>query len=300
MLRPSRYFDRREPFRVNPYASLARGAVFLGLGGGHCPKSSRSFDSSNCKNHGTLTNMDPATSCVWVPQLGRWALNFVGTNDWVNVGPNRPVVTAYPLTFAAWCRCTGAGTGYPIALADAIQSTYYWIIQVAPATYFAYQFRSGGSGQLITAGTPSTGVWYHVAGVSRASNDHVLYANGVSIGTSNVDSTPTGLDNTAIGSLQRSTPVYGAAQIADPMIWKRALSASEIGILANPADVTLSGLIVPVRRRVVSPPAGAPLTLTEDTFQNASPYNQDEAVGMVGATGGTTPYSFEIISQTLS
>ena len=45
---------------------------------------------------------------------------------------------------------------------------------------------------------------------------------------------------------------------------------------------------------------GAALTLDDDSFQNASPFDQDESIGTVVATGGTPPYTYEILSQVLS
>jgi len=45
---------------------------------------------------------------------------------------------------------------------------------------------------------------------------------------------------------------------------------------------------------------GTPLNLADDSFQNASPFDPAESIGTIGtATGGTPPYAYSILSQTL-
>ncbi len=237
-------------FELDTSHPLAAGLRFASLG--RFPRTGLCPDSSPYGNHGALTAMEPLADWVWVPRLGRWAFDFDGTNEWVNVG-SKAVVTGYPVTFAAWI-LSRAGEMYAIGLADAAAATNYWCLTVNPLNYCVYYFRAGGS-EWITAGMAGISSWTHVAGVSKAANDHRLYVNGVSVGTSVTSATPGGLDNTTIGSLQRSTPLYGNGQVADAMIWNRALSDSQIADLANPADAMLAGLVRPVRRRVVYLPA---------------------------------------------
>ena len=43
-----------------------------------------------------------------------------------------------------------------------------------------------------------------------------------------------------------------------------------------------------------------PLTLGNYAFENASPYDVDESIGTVAATGGTPPITYEILSQTVA
>jgi hypothetical protein len=44
----------------------------------------------------------------------------------------------------------------------------------------------------------------------------------------------------------------------------------------------------------------AAVTVTDETFWNAEPFTQDEAIGTAQATGGTAPYTWKIIAQTLN
>jgi hypothetical protein len=79
----------------NPKApsSLWDGLVVDGAYAGLHPGTNRFVDGSGLENHGTLTNMDAATDWVWVPELGRWALDFDGSNDYV-LFPKLPITGA--------------------------------------------------------------------------------------------------------------------------------------------------------------------------------------------------------------
>ena len=46
--------------------------------------------------------------------------------------------------------------------------------------------------------------------------------------------------------------------------------------------------------------AAAPLTLGDYEFANASPYDLAESIGTVMATGGTAPYAYRIVSETMA
>jgi len=43
-----------------------------------------------------------------------------------------------------------------------------------------------------------------------------------------------------------------------------------------------------------------PLTLGDYGFENDSPYDVDESIGTVAATGGTTPYAYRIVSESMA
>ena len=43
-----------------------------------------------------------------------------------------------------------------------------------------------------------------------------------------------------------------------------------------------------------------PLTLGDYEFENESPYDVDEVIGTVTATGGTSPYKYRIVSETMA
>ena len=92
-------FARNAAESENPglWKGLA-GAWFPSLG----PTGATLRDISGRKNHGTLTNMDPATD--WVMTEKGYALEFDGTNDYV-VGTPMSMLTGSQLTVSAWLYC---------------------------------------------------------------------------------------------------------------------------------------------------------------------------------------------------
>ena len=76
--------DWANPLSEDP---LNDGLVAWYLGGGLGWGSNKWFDISRYGNHGTLTNMDPATDWVGNSRPGGYgALDFDGTNDYVQMG----------------------------------------------------------------------------------------------------------------------------------------------------------------------------------------------------------------------
>jgi hypothetical protein len=83
-------------------------------------------------------------------------------------------------------------------------------------------------------------------------------------------------------------------QIAVGANWSRLLQPSEFQALHEDHHILARS------RQQYWPSAAAPLTLPDDSFENASPFEQDEEIGTVAATGGTPPYTYEILTQILT
>ena len=75
--------------------------LLTGLVGAWCPSLGPSgytlLDRSGRGNHGTLTNMDAASD--WVGTPGGWALDYDGTNDYVQLDANNKFIST-PLTLS--------------------------------------------------------------------------------------------------------------------------------------------------------------------------------------------------------
>ena len=85
-------------FDLDYQSPLGRGLVYAGLGSG--PGTLRATDSSIQRNHGTLTNMNPATDWVWAQELGRKGLDFDG-DEYVNVPDAASLRLSTAFTLAA-------------------------------------------------------------------------------------------------------------------------------------------------------------------------------------------------------
>ncbi len=86
-------------------------------------------DSSGADNNGTLTNFDIASA--WVPGFIGGALNFDGTNDFVELGDTLNFDSTTPYTISAWTNRQSVGSDHTIfARADytdpALQRGYWF------------------------------------------------------------------------------------------------------------------------------------------------------------------------------
>ena len=177
-------------------------------------------------NHGTLVNGPTWTA----GDKGGAALEFDGGDDIVQLAS--PPVTDYPLTLSAWI--VPVADTWALSICDASSTKRYWAIRGQVGTGFQYNFRFDNDSGLqfaITAGTPVAGTLYHIVGLSRASDDHELYVNGVSLGTKSTSAPAVGIDRAAIGALWRESVVYGTGRVEAASIYNVALTADDIAQL---------------------------------------------------------------------
>ena len=229
---------RPAEFQINSGAQLAQGSVFAGLG--RHTGSTYFHDSSLYKNHGTLTNMDPATDWVWVPKLGRWAVYLRGSPRYIGISP---IVLSGSKTVSWWI--SYEALGYVLGGAGVHQYPYMNDNTLYVRDDVIAESAAHG-------GTAS--VWIHYA-ISGNEATVRYYRNGVQIATDIPDPSPT-VSRIATNEAGAS---YLRGHLADLMVYKRVLSSAEIAHLADPSNVMLSGLILPPRRRVFLS-AGAPPT----------------------------------------
>jgi len=155
------------------------------------------------------------------------ALNDFTLSTWVKVDAN-----------ATWARVFdfGSGTG-----------TYMFLAPASGGGSVRYAITTSGGGgeqQLNRAGNLSTGVWHHLA-VTLSGSTGVLYVDGVPADT-NLSMTlkPSSLGGTTqnyIGKSQWPDPNL-TGSVDDLRIYSRALSATEVGGLANPVPPAPAGL----------------------------------------------------------
>jgi hypothetical protein len=271
-------------------SGLRDGLVFAG--GMEFPGSTYYHDASGRENHGTLTNMDPATDWVWSAELGRWVLDFDGSNDYIST----LLATGLPSTwsFSCWASCVTGG----------LHQTFFSqaVSMAGVILYASTTFGSAAGGLRLWANDAevcvgpdirNTGNRHVVATYSGGSGD--LWVDGLNVSSGSRGYTP---QDTTLLIGQVINARYYSGDIADVLLHNRALAPAEIRWLADPTH----HLRVPWRRRswLVGSAAVAPLDLADDTFQVESPFEADDPVGTVLATGGTSPYSYSVVSQALS
>lgn len=157
------------------------------------------------------------------------ARSFNGSSD--HLTASSAVVTAAPLTIAAWFYATAMGNQDVASIGDT----------AGDGNYFRLNLRSVGgieawanSAKAITSSNWAQNVWSHACGVFTTSTSRAAFLNGASKGTDTTSATPAGLDSTSIGRLVRLNPtVFFSGRIAEVGVWNAALSDDEVASLAK-------------------------------------------------------------------
>jgi hypothetical protein len=202
-------------------------------------------DKSGNENHGTLTLMDPATD--WVAgKIGIGALDFDGSNDYVNVSDTPSISVTKDLTISAWVNFDSITDRRAfVAKFDAnpgLGSSYLFVNNAGKFEMFiasdpndaGYNYSTSNSAILTTTG------WHHVAGVYNSlAQTIILYHNGIVTPSTVTGTIPSSIPDTAtpitIGKMVwRSGDYYfHDGKIDDVRIYNRALPAEEVTRLYN-------------------------------------------------------------------
>ena len=231
---------RPKHFRLDPTNHMAKGLVFAGLGWGH--GATRMFDSSLRRNNGALTNMDPASDWVFVPELGRWGLEFDGdSTEGVNCGL---------ATFSQGLRECSISTWLRPHLADLYaQVVSKWTyLRCQRHTSDRLQFWVNSQALYSSNNIWVDDEWIHLVFTYNADGDGKgIYVNGDLDATDTTPQTET-LNTDTDGVWLGEHPDGGGATdyaglLSDPLVYNRALTPTEIADLADPHNVSLSGML---------------------------------------------------------
>lgn len=202
---------------------------------------------------GSFVNM---TGAAWVGGKrpnGYSALTFVGASQHrVRIGTG--VVTTYPITLCTWGR--GGGTSLCLCRSDS-DDNWYRIVFNTTQAYLDQNSNDGVGFTTLSGGTITSDRWYHICGVFASQTSRKLYLNGTLVGTSttNPGSSPTGVNRTSIGALDRpSIAGVFTGEIDDARIYSRALRDDEIAAIYRES---LAGYPTMLRRRRPVAKAGA-------------------------------------------
>jgi len=235
--------QRPEHFTLDYSLPLARGLVFAGLGGS--PGSVCYKDSSGHRNDGILTSMTPSTDWVWIPELRRCGLEFAGGSQRV-ILPNVSlfVFNTFDFSISIWYSLFDGGDSYSAAIGCGATGENEWMLRVRDFVWF---YGDGGAINTNIAGL--TKYEWNCVTIVRKNEILFMYVNSIIVNQ----------DNTALHDIAstKAITIGGcgtdrnmAGQIADVMIYRRAISSNEIQELANPSNIMLSNMIKPPKRKL--------------------------------------------------
>ncbi|MFC1658220.1 LamG domain-containing protein [Candidatus Omnitrophota bacterium] len=192
------------------------------------------YDSGPNGNDGTLENMEPATD--WVNGLYGKALEFGGTDEYVNCGTDDSLNPADEITVAAWVNIDTITDYARIVSKEASDGGNYLLQARGASDDFVFMC----AGEYAASTTPLSGntdKWFHIAGTYDGS-DVRIYVNGVeedsTPNTASIPSSSADL-NIARSSYSPTAEEYFIGKIDDVRIYDYALSGGEIRELAENA-----------------------------------------------------------------
>jgi type II secretory pathway pseudopilin PulG len=179
-------------------------------------------DSSGNNNDGTLVRMDPATD--WISGQVGGALDFDGSNDYVNCGNGQSLDIIDDITIAFWLYLDNfSNEPDVITKGNYTQSYSVWITSSGQVRFALNNDR------LTSNSTLSTGTWYHIA-VTREDSNRKIYIDGQEDAS---DTYGTAIGTTA-GALTMSSSSYPLnGRLDDVRIYNRALDTNEIDQLSS-------------------------------------------------------------------
>jgi hypothetical protein len=215
------------------------------------------IDFSGNGNVGTLTNM---TTGDWVADTdsgGTRAIDYDGTNDYVDVGA---ISLQGEASAAAWLKIATTAGGQDHIISDIPQSGLAQFSFEVNRTAGKLSITWGGTVVKTGSTTLSTDQWYHVAVVRSGSTGSwtaELFVDGVSDGSGTTSTNPS-TQNKDFGIAHSIEPLvssYMEGTTDDIYIWPRVLSLDEIKALAstrNYFDCPVVSAIIQTRRRRLS------------------------------------------------
>ncbi len=261
-----RHIRRPDQFHLKETHPLYKGLVFAGLGG--APHGTTFCkDSSPQRNHSLLTGMVPSQDWVYAPELGRRALDFDGTNDFVNV-PDSPTVRAVsPFTIAAWVFMAALPTSGNFYSVFSKQVGAGWLnyrLLITSSGALLFQVETGSATLVSLTSTATLGInaWYHVSasyrGVATSGRIHINAVQSSATGPNSAGTLAGGPYPMTLGKsvVSGANYYFFKGLLSDPELFGSYLPVEHISILANRADPMLDGLIVRDVNRVTFVPMG--------------------------------------------
>lgn len=219
------------------------------------------------RNHGALTNMDPATDWKTGGRPGGWgALDFDGANDYVEATIPPSLTTSSDVTVSLWVKNLGGNALRGVfnlqvgaTSSGQLALIYFWTDANNSLLVSHLQI---GSYSTIPATDFTDGNWNHITLVQSNAARGTIYINGKK---NSQDSTTvlTPFGSNVVRMAQGANASYYAnCQMDDVRVRRGLLDASEVALLYQQSRLGYPDMLRYMRRRAFMPvaaAAGAPI-----------------------------------------
>ena len=191
-----------------------------------------SSDASGNGNYGTLNG---GASYSPDARQGNSSLSLNGTTGYLATSGNLTAATDN-VSLTAWVKWAGATSGNQFIVYNGNSAADGYGLFINPNNHLVILV--GGKAFVTSTTTPATGVWTHVAAV-RESGTWKLYVAGSAVplsgGVTTAPNTPS--ERTTVGSSNTGVENFSGL-IDDARVYDKALTATDIAVLAPPAAPT--------------------------------------------------------------
>jgi hypothetical protein len=193
-------------------------------------------DASGNGNHGTLTNMDPATDWVGTPY--GVALDFDGSDDYVRAPRDPRITSTSHFTFSALCKLKTAGTLKVLACIDDGTNHIFFMSTGTNYGMNGVYVRGLSLNNTTVASTDAATLEWHRWTVTFNGAALALYMDGINVPLKDGSalSVVTKTDEVRFCRIGENT-LSGAWQILQSQLWPTALTASQVQALQGPVPI---------------------------------------------------------------
>jgi len=204
------------------------------------PGSSTAANAVGGMPNGTLVNMDPSTDWVTGYNGSGYALDFDGSNDWVNLGTNATLdAVDNPLSASVWVNTTATGAWYRNVFCK-FGGSPFWGLGWMNANRLGFVIRGPGGNFRPDgpAGWGLDGQWHHLAGV-RSNGKITFFGDGEVLET-RADNGVSTVNTATIRLGSHNASQFVPEQIDEPALWDQGLSVRQVEALASGAYTPLT------------------------------------------------------------
>ncbi len=189
------------------------------------------YDKSGRGNNGILTSMNNNSSWTSSSSTGQ-ALNFDGSDDWINVN-DAPSVDIYPsITMVAWFKTNTVSGARSIITKGSSGQAFNYGFGLNGTSIFS---RHHSGDNISSAVVVTTGVWHQLAIVNNGSRDYFYYdgvlVDSIAYTSNSTNDLPLTIGATCVGASCTSRADKFNGLLDEVRIYNRALSADEISRL---------------------------------------------------------------------
>ena len=182
------------------------------------------------QNHNGTINGTPQ----WINVTGGKALQFDGTDDYVNAGNTSSLAFSGSVSISAWINFSNFNNSSATVVSMHSSLKGYAIIKDTNSNTLGFWCSDGSDDIGVSTNTLSANTWYHIVGTNDGSTSRI-YVNGSLANSTSQGGAASSTGDLKIGmsSDETASSRYWNGYIDEVAVWNDALTAAEVTALYN-------------------------------------------------------------------